>query len=59
MKNVLFILLVIAVAYSQVKVDNGVLILTDSNFKEAIKENPSLFIDFYSSVCCVIVFVII
>ena len=49
MKNALFILLLIAIAYSEVKIDNGVLVLTDSNFQEAIKENPSLFIDFYSS----------
>lgn len=57
MKNALFILLLIAVAYSEVKIDNGVLVLTDSNFQEAIKENPSIFIDFYSSVCYILVFV--
>lgn len=50
MKGVLSVLLLLTVVHSALKSDDGILVLTDKNFQEALKTYPKMFIDFYSSV---------
>ena len=50
MKGVLFVLLLLTVVHSALKSEDGILILTDKNFHEALKTYPKMFVDFYSSV---------
>ena len=50
MKGVLFVLLLLTVVHCALKFDDGILVLTDKNFQEALKTYPKMFVDFYSSV---------
>ena len=43
-------LLLLTVVHSALKSEDGILILTDKNFHEALKKYPKMFVDFYSSV---------
>ena len=53
MKSILFALLLIG-ALCEVKKENGILVLDDSNFKTVTKQYENMFVDFYSTVrfCC-------
>ena len=51
MRSLIISLFIIAFAFC-VKEENGIMVLTDVNFQETIKEHESMFIEFYSSVSC-------
>lgn len=49
MKSILFAVLLIG-ALCEVKKENEILVLDDSNFKTVTKQYENMFVDFYSSV---------
>ena len=50
MKSYILAFLLISCVFCELKEENGIYVLNDSNFQETVKEHESMFIEFYSSV---------
>lgn len=50
MKSYILAFLLISCVFCELKEENGIYVLSDSNFQETVKEHESMFIEFYSSV---------
>lgn len=46
--------MIVSCVFAELKQENGIYVLNDSNFQKTVKENESMFIEFYSSVCVVV-----
>ena len=46
--SVLLVLLASVATIADIEVDEGVLVLTDDNFEDAIKENTQMLVEFYA-----------
>ncbi len=45
-----FLALLFALTLCETKMENGIMVLDDSNFQTVTKENENMFVEFYSSV---------
>lgn len=50
MKSFIVALLFLSFVFCELKEENGIYVLTDTNFQSTIKEHDSMFIEFHSSV---------
>ena len=50
MKSYILVLILISCVFCELKEENGIYVLNDSNFQQTVKEHESMFIEFYSSV---------
>lgn len=46
--------MIVSCVFGELKQENGIYVLNDSNFQKTVKEHDSMFIEFYSSVCVVV-----
>ena len=50
MKYLLFIAIILSFAYCEYPVEDGILVLTESNFEEAVLSHSYMLIEFYAPV---------